>query len=111
MMGKLSETTKTMCVFLTSENEQTMSLIRENSEQEEMHTIQQQSILRVSFTTQQMGASIYDFTEAVLNEMALLLAQYSGLSLYLSSILRFAGGKKFLLICCNSFEYSPRHTE
>lgn len=37
------------------------------------------------------GASIYDFTEAVLNEMVLLLAQYSGLSLFLSSILRFAG--------------------
>lgn len=64
----------------------------------------------ISFTQQQMGASIYDFTGAVLNEMVSLLAQYSGLSIFLSSILGFAG-KKILLICCNSFEYSPRHTE
>ena len=60
----------------------------------------------ISFTQQQMGASIYDFTGAVLNE----IAQYSGLSIFLSSVLAFAG-KKILLICCNSFDYSPRHTE
>lgn len=64
----------------------------------------------ISFTQQQMGTSIYDFTGAVLNEMVSLLAQYSGLSIFLSSILGLAG-KKILLICCNSFEYSPRHTE
>lgn len=65
---------------------------------------------KLIFPPQQMGASIHDFTETVLSEMVLLLAQYSGLSMFLSSILGFAG-ERFLLVCCNSFEYSPRHTE